>query len=46
MNYKNALRAKGIKPIPPVDKLRTIKRPGDAEQTPRGWHIHEDLAAQ
>lgn len=30
-NYKTALRAKGIKPIPPYHKLRT-RKDGDGEQ--------------
>lgn len=40
MTYKDALRAKGIKRIPPIDKLRTTKKPGELEQTPGGWHEH------
>ena len=31
MSYKTALRAKGIKPIPPYEKLRTRKSEGDHE---------------
>lgn len=34
MCYKLALRAKGIKPIPPAHKLRTTKLPGHFEQVP------------
>jgi hypothetical protein len=45
MDYRTALKAKGIKPIPPAHKLRTVKRPGDIEQTPTGWHIHGKEAA-
>lgn len=35
-DYRTALRAKGIRPIPPYDKLRTVKRPGDREMTSKG----------
>ena len=34
MCYKLALRAKGLKPIPPAHKLRTRKLPGEFEQVP------------
>jgi hypothetical protein len=32
--YQDALRAKGVKPLPPIARLRTVKRKGDKEQTP------------
>lgn len=40
MSYKQILKAKGIKPIPSFDKLRTVKKARDYEQTPTGWHVH------
>jgi hypothetical protein len=41
VDYRAYLRAIGRKPIPPVEKLRTVKRPGDRELTPTGMHVHE-----
>lgn len=34
ITYRDVLRAKGIKPLPPMSKLRTKKQPGDKEQQP------------
>lgn len=42
-DYRDALRAKGIKPMTAADraKLRTKRRSGDLELTPDGVHRHQ-----
>lgn len=45
MDYRATLKTKGIKPLPPLDKLRTTKRPGDMVQMPGGKFVRYGEAA-
>ncbi len=36
VTYKSYLRSVGRKPIPAIEKLRTVKKPGDLVMTHKG----------